>query len=118
MSIPREAVEAALDKFMGAVPWRESRHDAEMSKNMGSALAAALPHLRAAKDAEIAALREALRRHMVVVDDWLHIYAPDECDESRVKEAKARVYDRGTLAYIAYAQQDARAALEMSGGVL
>jgi hypothetical protein len=61
----------------------------------------------------IAALREALRKHMVVVDDWMHIYASDMCDEARVKEARSRVYEHGTLAYIAFAQDNARAALEV-----
>jgi hypothetical protein len=65
----------------------------------------------AAKDREIAALQAALRRHMIVVDDWMHIYAPDMCDDDRVKEAQARAHSRGTLAYIAEAQDDARTAL-------
>ena len=57
-------------------------------------------------------LREALERSRIAIDDWLNIYAADQCDEKRVKEAMARVGEFGTLAYIADVQQQNREALK------
>jgi hypothetical protein len=56
-------------------------------------------------------LAEALRLSGRAVDDWLHIYASDLCDEGYVEESKARVNEKGTLAYIADVQAVSRAAL-------
>jgi hypothetical protein len=35
------------------------------------------------------------------LDDWLHIYASDLCDEKRVAASRARINELGTVAYIA-----------------
>ena len=56
-------------------------------------------------------LRAALRRSMVALDDWLNIYAEELCDNDRVKEAKQRISEYGTLSYIALVQDQNRAAL-------
>lgn len=53
----------------------------------------------------------ALDTSVVAINDWLHIYAEDECNADRVAEAKARVLEHGTLAYIAEVQEKNRAAL-------
>jgi hypothetical protein len=57
VTINREAVEAALEAFYGK-PWK-TWFDWERDE-MSRALSAALPHLLAAKDAEIAALQALL----------------------------------------------------------
>jgi hypothetical protein len=60
---------------------------------------------------ENAALRSALEAAMQGINDWLHLYAPDECREDRVAEAKKRVHEHGTLAYIAGLNEKAHKAL-------
>jgi hypothetical protein len=60
----------------------------------------------------IIALEEAVRRSMLALDDWLNVYASEFCDEKRVAEARKRVYEYGTLAYITEAQEVNRAALK------
>jgi hypothetical protein len=50
---------------------------------------------------ENAALRSALEAAKQGINDWLHLYAPDECREDRAAEARKRVHEHGTLAYIA-----------------
>lgn len=57
-------------------------------------------------------LEAALRQSMIAIDDWLNIYAEEHCDPKRVAEAKARVYEGGTLYYIATVQEINRAALQ------
>ncbi len=56
-------------------------------------------------------LRAALTRSVTALDDWLNTYAPEFCDEARVKEASKRLRERGTLAYIADVQEQNREAL-------
>lgn len=57
-------------------------------------------------------LVEALRRSMVAIDDWLHVYASDMCDEADVQDSRQRIAEAGaTLSYIASVQQNNRAAL-------
>lgn len=58
-----------------------------------------------------AELIEALERSMTAIDDWLNIYADDMCDAERVKEAKERIGQLGTIGYIASVQQANRQAL-------
>lgn len=57
------------------------------------------------------ALREALQRSIVAIDDWLNTYASDLCDPKHVEEAENRIGEYGTLAYIANVQEQNRAAL-------
>jgi hypothetical protein len=62
-------------------------------------------------------MREALERSMVAIDDWLHVYAEDECRPEDVAASRARLNEHGTLAYIAEVQAANRAALsEMEHG--
>ena len=56
-------------------------------------------------------LSEALRRSMTAIDDWLNVYTEDNYDAQRVAEAKRRIWEFGTIAYIADVQQQNRAAL-------
>ena len=57
-------------------------------------------------------LRSALKRSMVALDDWLNIYAEEQCDMKRVIEATQRVSERGLLAYLASVQKQNREALK------
>ena len=57
----------------------------------------------------------ALRRSMVALDDWLNTYAEEFCDEQRVKEARERIKEFGTIGYIAEVQQQNHAALSSTG---
>jgi hypothetical protein len=58
-------------------------------------------------------LEAALARSVTAIDDWLNTYAPEFCDEARVKEARSRIMSEGgTLAYIADVQQQNREALK------
>lgn len=54
---------------------------------------------------QVAALNSALRVARQGIDDWMHIYAHDLCDEAEVKAARDRVYENGTLAYMANINQ-------------
>ena len=56
-------------------------------------------------------LVEALERSMVAINDWLHVYAPDECREADVAESRARLRENGTLWYIANVQEQNRDAI-------
>lgn len=58
-------------------------------------------------------LRTALQASITALDDWLNIYAEELCDENRVKEAKERVGQFGTIAYIANVVAQCRAALKL-----
>lgn len=60
---------------------------------------------------ENAILRKALETALQGINDWLHIYAPDECRPERVDESRKRVHEHGTLAYIAELNRVAREAL-------
>lgn len=42
------------------------------------------------------------------LNDWAVTYAPDMCDNDTVQEAKSRVLEHGTLAYIADASEKMR----------
>ena len=61
--------------------------------------------------AEIEQLRTALTRSMVAIDDWLHQYAGELCDEKRVAESWARINKHGTIGYICEVQEQNRRAL-------
>src|SRR5690606_19596592 len=50
---------------------------------------------------DIETLVDALRVAKQGINDWMHIYAHDMCDEDRVEEARKRVHYAGPLAYIA-----------------
>ncbi len=49
---------------------------------------------------------------MIALDDWLNLFAESECDPQRVAEARRRITERGTIAYIADVQQQNRWALK------
>lgn len=57
-------------------------------------------------------MAKALEQAITAIDDWLNIYAEDCCGEQRVREAKERVYENGTLWYIATVQAVNRAVLD------
>lgn len=61
---------------------------------------------------EIGRLRTALTRSMVAIDDWLHQYAGEMCDDKAVEESFARISEFGTVGYIANIQEQNRRALE------
>lgn len=56
-------------------------------------------------------LRTALKRSMIAIDDWLNTEAEELCDEERVKQARARIAEWGTIGYIADVQAQNRKAL-------
>lgn len=58
-------------------------------------------------------LRAALKRSMTAIDDWLHQYAAELCDEKDVAESSARIGHFGTIGYIADVQAQNRAALAL-----
>jgi hypothetical protein len=67
---------------------------------------------------EIEQLRTALTRSMVAIDDWLHQYAGELCDEKRVAESWARINKHGTIGYICEVQEQNRHALgQLTGDV-
>ena len=61
-------------------------------------------------------LAVALRRSVLLIDDWLNTFAPEYCDELRVHEAFRRINEFGTVGYIAEVQQQNRAALSRIDG--
>ena len=61
----------------------------------------------------ILALQAALETSITAIDDWLNLYASDLCDEQRVQEARDRVFEHGTLWYIATTQKKNREALKL-----
>ena len=63
-------------------------------------------------NAEIAKLRAALERSVIAINDWLHQYAGDLCNEESVAESAARVGEYGTIGYIADVLEQNRCALE------
>lgn len=77
----------------------------------GDALRDAAPRLLAAARREVK-MREALKRSMIALDDWLNLYASDQCDATRVEEARKRINEGGTLWYIANVQRQNREALK------
>ena len=60
----------------------------------------------------IEAAKDALRAAITALDDWTNIYASDMCDEARVKEARDRISESGTLGYIATTVEQCRNALK------
>jgi hypothetical protein len=49
---------------------------------------------------------------MVALDDWLHIYAADQCDPGKVAKTELRIFRAGgPIAYIAAVQHQNRVAL-------
>ncbi|NTF16891.1 hypothetical protein G6L37_00430 [Agrobacterium rubi] len=64
-----------------------------------------------ALERENAALREALKMAQRGLNDWMHVFATDLCQAERVAEAERRVYEHGTLAYIADLNERIGAAL-------
>ena len=64
---------------------------------------------------KIAKLRAALERSVIAINDWLHQYAGDVCNEESVAESAARVGEYGTIGYIADVLEQNRCALEQIG---
>lgn len=79
-------------------------------------LASRLQDRAEAAEARIKKLEAALERSSIALDDWLNVYAEDMCDEKRVAEAKQRISEFGTLAYIAFVQDQNRTALRSREG--
>jgi hypothetical protein len=77
-----------------------------------SSTAPELQYLKAI-DSDRNSLRTACQTALTALNDWLHIYAEELCDAERVKEAKDRVYERGTIAYIADVTTQCRLALKL-----
>jgi hypothetical protein len=58
-------------------------------------------------------MKELLEELAIALDDWLHIYASDMCDEKDVKESFKRIKENGgTIAYIATLRQKIRKELK------
>ena len=57
-------------------------------------------------------LLAALETALLCIDDEVNIYAPEMCNKKRVKEARARHGEGGTLHYYATAISKARAAIK------
>ena len=57
--------------------------------------------------------RELLRDCSTALDHWIHLWAPEQCDEKRVRASFTYMMNAGgTLAYIARLQQRIRKALK------
>lgn len=56
----------------------------------------------------------ALKTAEVAINDWLHVYAPELCDDASVQESFQRIDERGTLSYIAHVSQEIRDAIQLS----
>jgi hypothetical protein len=55
----------------------------------------------------------------VALDDWLHQYAPEHCDDDQVRTRAKRIFDMGgTLYYLAGLQKRIRAAIEQPSAKL
>jgi hypothetical protein len=57
------------------------------------------------------AMAKALERSCIALSDWIHTYASEFCHEDKVAEAKARIMEAGTLAYVAGVQEQNYTAL-------
>lgn len=69
-------------------------------------------HIKALEE-ENRVLREALEQSVIAIDDWLHQYAGEHCNELSVQDTQRRIFQNGgTLAYIADVQSANRAALK------
>lgn len=60
-------------------------------------------------------LREALERSRLAIDDWLHSYAPEFCDEDSVAQTRSRISEKGTIGYIADVQKQNHETLSADG---
>ncbi len=65
-------------------------------------------HIEAAEQS-LSEAREALEVSETALKDWLHDYAPDLCRAEEVAAARARIAEKGTIAYIATALSAIRA---------
>ena len=64
------------------------------------------------QETELQSLRAALKTAIIALDDWTNTYAPEFCDEERVKQAQNRLTEYGTLYYIATVVKQCRDALK------
>lgn len=58
-------------------------------------------------------IEQKCRVALQALSDWAVTYAPDMCDPETVEKAKARIFEHGTLAYIANATDQLRAAIQL-----
>jgi hypothetical protein len=58
-------------------------------------------------------LRTALQAAITALNDWLHLTAPEQCGEEHVRESEERVFEYGTIAYIADVTTQCRNALKL-----
>ena len=61
-------------------------------------------------------LVETLERAETALNDWIHTYAPEMCDQEHVDATMKRIAQCGTLAYIAKVLMDVRAARKFLDG--
>lgn len=82
--------------------WLFSIEDGPFAADLAnSAYAAGFKAGRAGRDN----LREALERSRMAIDDWLHSYAPEFCDEDSVAQTRSRISEKGTIGYISDVQK-------------
>jgi len=94
------------------IDWRRGRSPAlYLVEAVANAAGFDLKFVKKGDKDEAAVLKDALTRSMTALDDWLNLYAPDECNPDRVAEAKSRVWPGGTIGYIAEVQAQNRAAM-------
>jgi hypothetical protein len=65
------------------------------------------------KKADKEVLTVAMDAAILALDDWINVYAEEHCHEARVAEAKARLSERGTIAYLADTAQQCREARKL-----
>ena len=59
-------------------------------------------------------MREALEFSDLAINDWLHVYASEECGKDHVARSLSRIKERGgTLAYIAEVTMTNKQALDL-----
>jgi hypothetical protein len=64
----------------------------------------------------IIGMAKALESSIIAIDDWLHLYAPDICDDIDLAETTHRIENAGgPLAYIAKIQDENRKAITKLG---
>ena len=73
-------------------------------------------HRIASDHNRLPALERAAERAAQALDDWSTVHAPTECGEERIRQARKRISESGTLYYIAETVSALRAALTDKAG--